>query len=310
MGNSFVKVYGSILTSSIWMEDAPTRITWLTLLVMADEHGFVEASSMGIAHHARVTPEQCRTALDLFQKPDPDSKDPANNGRRIVRVDGGFIILNHQKYRERRSNAQKQTAERVRKWREKRDAEAMPVAEPQSVTCNASNALLRSETPEAEAEAEAEVQDKNHRSDSYLLSPDFVKSLSKKPFADWLMDEWNQIAVPCGLPRWVVMSASRRKRCAVLEKQFPDREKWTHVITTITMSKFCLGKNDRGWKADPEFLLRDDTYARGMEGALKRWGASGTTNGAPVDVRQQVETGNAQNVARRLQKVIDEGGEE
>jgi hypothetical protein len=308
MSSGFVKVYGSILTSSIWMEDAPTRITWLTLLVMADQNGFVEASVLGIAHQARVTPDQCRAALGCFQRPDPDSKDPENEGRRIVKVDGGFIILNHQKYRERQTPAQVRTAERTRRWRERLSAKehatvTRDACDAENVTCDACDGVRRAE---AEAEADTEVLDKNQRSDSYLLSPEVPKLKSEKPFADWLMDEWNRLAPPVGLPRWVIMSTPRRKRATALGKQFPDRESWTRVITAIVKSKFCLGVNERRWKADPEFLMRDDTYARALEGAITRWGASGSTNARPADVRQQVEAGSVQTVARRLQRILDE----
>jgi hypothetical protein len=147
MATGFAKVYGSILDSSVWMEDAPTRITWITMLVMADANGFVEASVSGIARRANVTLDQCRTALDCFQNPDPDSKDPANEGRRVTRVDGGFFILNYEKYRERRTPTQEQTAERVRRWRHKH-----------GVTCNGGNAAQRPVRTEAEAEADSKEE--------------------------------------------------------------------------------------------------------------------------------------------------------
>ena len=35
----------------------------------------------------------------------------------------------------------------------------------------------------------------------------------------------------------------------------------------IVLSDFCNGKNDRGWKANFDFLLRPNTHIKAMEGA-------------------------------------------
>jgi hypothetical protein len=138
---SFAKIYASILDSSVWSEDPGTRVVWLTMLVMCDAEGFVEASVQGIARRANVPVEVCRRSMELFQAPDPDSKDPDHEGRRVERVEGGWLVLNYAKYREKRTPAQIRAAERQRRFRER-----------QSVTRNACNALSRTE---AEAEAEA-----------------------------------------------------------------------------------------------------------------------------------------------------------
>jgi len=95
----FVKLQSSILDSSIWLEDAETRLVWITMLAMADPDGLVEASVRAIAHRARVTEEGCQRAVQSFQEPDPDSKDREHEGRRVERVDRGFLILNYRKYR-------------------------------------------------------------------------------------------------------------------------------------------------------------------------------------------------------------------
>ena len=42
--HSYTKLFSSIITSTIWMEDDKTRILWITLLAMADQHGEVYSS--------------------------------------------------------------------------------------------------------------------------------------------------------------------------------------------------------------------------------------------------------------------------
>ena len=115
--SGFVKLYGSILDSSIWGEPAGTRLVWITMLAMADEHGQIVASSGGLARRANVTREELDDAIRVLSSPDPDSKSPEFEGRRIEKIDGGWAILNHRKYRDMRTPKQVADAERQAAWR-------------------------------------------------------------------------------------------------------------------------------------------------------------------------------------------------
>ena len=100
MSNSgFTLLWTKILDSSIWMEDAATRLVWITMLAMKDKDGLVIAAFPGLVHRARVSSDECRKALDIFLSPDPHSSNPDNDGRRIEVVPGGWRILNHEIYR-------------------------------------------------------------------------------------------------------------------------------------------------------------------------------------------------------------------
>jgi hypothetical protein len=116
---NFVKLYGSILDSTIWLEPLPTKVVWITMLAMADADGCVVSSIPSLAKRAGVSREEVHTALATLAAPDPDSKTSDHEGRRIERVDGGWLILNHRKYRDMRTDTQIATAERVRKYRER-----------------------------------------------------------------------------------------------------------------------------------------------------------------------------------------------
>lgn len=96
---TFTKLFSSITESTIWMEPDHVRLTWITMLAMADRQGRVYASVPGLAHRARVDLEQAEDALDRFRKPDPHSRSPEHEGRRIEDIDGGWRLLNHAKYR-------------------------------------------------------------------------------------------------------------------------------------------------------------------------------------------------------------------
>lgn len=109
------KLFSKILDSSIWLENDPTRIVWITLLAAMDEDGFAHFSALqNLADRAKVTLEAARVAVEKFQAPDPDSGNPANDGRRIERVPGGWLILNADYYRQIYTKAIKLEQNRVR----------------------------------------------------------------------------------------------------------------------------------------------------------------------------------------------------
>jgi hypothetical protein len=99
MARTYTKLFQSILDSTIWQEPLATKVVWVTMLAMADREGRVWAAVPGLAHRAGVTVGECEQALAKFQSPDPYSRTQADEGRRVVVIDGGWELLNHGKYR-------------------------------------------------------------------------------------------------------------------------------------------------------------------------------------------------------------------
>jgi hypothetical protein len=131
MAEGFTKLTGSILRSTVWSEPHATRIVWITLLALSNRDGSVWASVPGLAHEARVTLEECQTALNTFLAPDPYSRTKENEGRRIREIDGGWFIINYGKHRtgrddeaQKERHARNQAAYRERKRLEQRDQDS------------------------------------------------------------------------------------------------------------------------------------------------------------------------------------------
>jgi hypothetical protein len=141
--SGFVKLYGSITTSSVWSEPSDTRVVWVTMLAEADADGIIGASLPGLARVANVSLEAAQTAIDTFLAPDPYSRTPENDGRRIEVVDGGWRLLNHKKYRDMRTPSQVAEAERKAAYRARSKGGTVP-------ECPGT-------APEIQTEAEAEA---------------------------------------------------------------------------------------------------------------------------------------------------------
>lgn len=118
---AYVKLFSTILDSTLWEESVHVRMVWITMLVMADEYGEVGASVPGLAKRAGVDRAHVEQALASFLAPDPDSRSKENEGRRIEEIDGGWRLLNHDKYRRRRTPEEdrKRNAEKQQRWRDR-----------------------------------------------------------------------------------------------------------------------------------------------------------------------------------------------
>jgi hypothetical protein len=97
----YTKLFSTIVTSTIWQEDLPTKVLWITLLALSDSDGMVEGAIPGIARIAGVSLEECERSLAKLQQPDKYSRTPDHDGRRIEVVEGGWFILNRGKYRDK-----------------------------------------------------------------------------------------------------------------------------------------------------------------------------------------------------------------
>ncbi len=147
--SNYVKLFGSILDSTIWKAKAPIRCVWITMLAMADRDGVVEAALPGLADRAKVPLGTAEKAVSLFMSPDPHSKTKDHEGRRIAEVPGGWRLLNFEAYRERQSveDRKSKNAERQRRFRERQGARSPAPADPVTPPVTQSNAPLRSITP-------------------------------------------------------------------------------------------------------------------------------------------------------------------
>jgi len=121
--SGFTKLVPEIVLSSIWNESPEVRCVWITMLAIKDENGIVLGTEETLARIANVTLQHVTAAIERFSSPDKNSRTPDNEGRRIAKCDGGWIVLNHGKYRENDDISREKTRERVRRFREKKALE-------------------------------------------------------------------------------------------------------------------------------------------------------------------------------------------
>lgn len=121
MSTGFTKLFSDIITSSIWSEDDKTRLMWITLLASADPTGYVSGSVPGMAAIARMTLQDAEKSIAALCAPDQYSRSKEYDGRRIMETEGGWLILNYLKYRQKRDPERRREQNRLaqQRWRER-----------------------------------------------------------------------------------------------------------------------------------------------------------------------------------------------
>ena len=122
---SFTKIDHNIIHSTVWKKPPHIKHTWTTMLILTDKDGIVSASIPGLADQSGFSIEQTKEALECFLSPDEYSRTAENEGRRIEKVNGGWKILNFEKYRgeTREERIKRQNREATQRWREKQITE-------------------------------------------------------------------------------------------------------------------------------------------------------------------------------------------
>lgn len=154
-----------MLDSSIW-PDREARELFITALLMAEPfelrepapqievdsldstgfiiepgwYGKVSAAGVGIIGRAMADRKDGMDALKRLCDCDPESRSEEHCGKRMARINGGYLILNYDKYRQKDYGA----AERQKRYREKQkalrhnvtqaEAEGYPDKEPEGTT--------------------------------------------------------------------------------------------------------------------------------------------------------------------------------
>jgi uncharacterized protein YdaU (DUF1376 family) len=81
-----------------------------------------------------------------------------------------------------------------------------------------------------------------------------------------VIEAWQDRMVPLGFPSIRKMTAQRDR---MLKARLRDStlDEWLQAMSALERSAFCRGENDRGWRADFDFLLQPKSFTKLLEGA-------------------------------------------
>lgn len=240
--SGFTKLVPEIVLSSIWNESPEVRCVWITMLAIKDENGIVLGTEETLARIANVTLQNVTDAIELFSSPDKHSRTPDNEGRRIAKYDGGWIVLNHGKYREKDDILREKTRERVRRFREKKALER--VSQTGNVTVTLPSASASASV--SASEIKDRVQGKGNGKDG---------------------DQQDFEVFWAAYPRKVAKGAARKAWAATSGKRPPVAE----IVSAVTTQ----AETEQWREAGGKFIPHPATWLR-----AERWGD--VVNDSPV----------------------------
>ncbi|MGE0919411.1 hypothetical protein [Trichlorobacter lovleyi] len=132
-------------------------------------------------------------------------------------------------------------------------------------------------TPETSIDGDSQpVTRQQHDSDATTTRRLFIKGKEKKEepcpsdSSKALFDLWNETAEGTPLSKVREFSSTRQKKCSARLKERPLDE-WATLFRRIAATPFLCGQNDRGWKADFDWIIvNDDNAAKVLEGKYDR----------------------------------------
>lgn len=162
--SGFTKLFSSIVTSTVWCEDYPTRLVWIAMLATADSNGVVTATIPGFARIAGVSTDEMRKAFTTLTSPDPESRSKELDGRRIIVLDNGdWQLVNYAKYRAARDQDVRrlQNREAQARYRENHVSKSKQTS---ADVIKVSHGQPRSAQEEVEVEVDGEAETKTQKS--------------------------------------------------------------------------------------------------------------------------------------------------
>lgn len=294
---AFLKLDTGILDSTLWLDSDATKV-FVTALCLAQPHdfanpvqqlevrankptkfsappgwyGFIPMAGVGIVDRAKLhsfgkrTIEQARAAgmraLERLGAPDPESRTPDHDGRRLIRVAGGFLVLNYRLYRDK-DHAADSNATRQKRFRDRQkqlDTVTDSLLPSQGVTDPVSNASLY-------VDVDVEEEKKKGLPSGNPNTPVPVKAVVKA-FNDTMTK----------LPKVLVINPARIKSVRTAwqaDRRRQSVEFWAAYFEECQLNDFLNGTGPYGnghenWQPDFDFLMREKVIVRVYERAMQR----------------------------------------
>ena len=102
-----------------------------------------------------------------------------------------------------------------------------------------------------------------------LLPPQEMKPvlrMTAKDLAAHAAKMWNEMAERAELPKVQRLTDARVKKVFLRIKEVGGMTGWRTALHKVESSGFLTGHNDRGWRANFDFMLQQSSFTKLMEG--------------------------------------------
>ncbi len=130
--NSWAPLFAKIVHSSLWAEPDYVCKIFVTMMAVKDADHIVRHTAYAIGRLSHKTEQEVLKALEILMAPDKSRVEPQPyDGRRVEKVEAGYLILNGQYYEDlmRMENRRVYQAKKAREYRANKKTSAPPPGE-------------------------------------------------------------------------------------------------------------------------------------------------------------------------------------
>lgn len=281
MSDTYTKLFRSIAASTIVSEPLATRWLWVTMLSQVDRQGCVYGSIPGMARMANITIAEVEEALGRFMSPDPYSRTPDHEGRRIEEIDGGWRLLNYAKYDAMRNEAERKEYKREWDRRNRPSGHQRTKSEDGDTSDQArqsdSSPTQSDQTRQSDpmSHVSCPIEESSNEDSRASADADAPGGRDRIPYQA-IVDAYNRTLT--GLPRVREITAKRRTLIRSAWKASPQRrspEFWSAYLAECQDDDFLNGTGPyrephANWRPSFDYLLRADVVTKVFERAMDR----------------------------------------
>jgi hypothetical protein len=247
----FSQIYdGSLCTHSRW----EALVTFQQMLVLADQDGVVDMTAEAISRRTTIPLEIIKTGISELMAPDPHSRTPAEDGRRIIPLCEGRVwgwrVVNYRHYRDLKREVDRREYHREY-WHKRKSLNATQHPQPNQ--------------PIAEAEEEAVKRPLSSNEDKCRNA----KRSDPIPF-EKIVDLYHE-TLPM-LPRVVALTPNRKAqiRGRYATGAVEDLEDWKTFFRLVAGSAFLTGRSQpsngrKPFRADLAWLTKEENFMKILE---------------------------------------------
>lgn len=152
------------------------------------------------------------------------------------------------------------------------------------------------------------VQNSELRSVGAAGAPDLLTALNKDDIK-LAFDAYNELAERVDLPRAMTLGTDRRTGIRARLMECGGLDGWRAALEKLGASPHCRGENDRGWRADLDFLIQPKSFRRLMEGRYDDRRGVGAANGHGGGARSSAAQTDYAGMAEAVARARSEGGD-
>ncbi len=122
--SNFSKIYDHILDSTLWEASPEARLVFLGMTFAADLDGkLLTRTTSALARRLNLPEDYVEKGLAVVTAPDAKSANKAFEGRRVVPIDGGWLVVSKPDYIRHQSATQSAWAEKKARYRANKAAQ-------------------------------------------------------------------------------------------------------------------------------------------------------------------------------------------